>query len=794
MEHQVKVKTIFEVETLRKEFYTGGLVQITQDGKTLLCQCSNHIAIVDVEQALITQTIPPNLTYFNPCNDENIIEDQVLSFTLSSDEELLATGHKSGLIKLWNWKSSELITAWKSGHKGPICILAFNRNNFYLTSGSTDSILRVWNIENHSCDFKLGGLTGVTSILMYRTIEGEEYLFASGDEAVIRVWHLQKNKEHHLIYKLTGHFSKITKILFTSDNVNLLSCSRDKAVILWDLPSRKQIKIIPVYESLEAAVLLPNCINLPGYEKPLVGLIAAFGGENGKIRIWNVTASKELYVSEANSKSSIPINHLIYDECSQSLIEVSANHNVCFYKLDCSFSCRKQMIGYLDEILDIVFFGENENFLAVATNSCDIHIYDENMNCFLAKGHTDLVVSLATSCISPNLLASGSKDNSIRVWMMKDNVLNCVAVGARHTASVGAVSLSSTSLNSFMVSASEDCTLKLWPLPVLKYKKCETLIIGWTEVAHEKPINSICLSPNSELIGTGSQDKTAKIWSTTNLSLLGILRGHRRAVWCVKFSPVDQVLLTSSADATLRLWSLTDFSCLKTLEGQDCSILNCSFINNGSQIVSSGTDGLIKIWLIKSGECVSTLDKHAARIWALAVSSDESTIVSGGADSRIIFWKDKTVETHLEELKANQEKVEQEQHLANLLKAEKLLPALQYAIKLNRPLQVLKIIENVVQENMDGLKNVVDQLNVDEKESLLGYVTEWNTNSKHSYIAQLILSFLINEVMANKLKISNNQLEALIAYTNRHYDRMVSHMEDIQLVFYTVKMMEPYNV
>lgn len=67
------------------------------------------------------------------------------------------------------------------------------------------------------------------------------------------------------------------------------------------------------------------------------------------------------------------------------------------------------MIGYLDEILDIVFFGENENFLAVATNSCDIHIYDKNMNCFLAKGHSDLVVSLATSCISPNLLASGSK-------------------------------------------------------------------------------------------------------------------------------------------------------------------------------------------------------------------------------------------------------------------------------------------------------------------------------------------------------------------------------------------------
>lgn len=67
------------------------------------------------------------------------------------------------------------------------------------------------------------------------------------------------------------------------------------------------------------------------------------------------------------------------------------------------------------------------------------------------------------------MILNSIQDNSVRVWMMKDNVLKCVAVGARHTASVGAVSLSSSSLKSFMVSASEDCTLKLWPLPALKY-------------------------------------------------------------------------------------------------------------------------------------------------------------------------------------------------------------------------------------------------------------------------------------------------------------------------------------
>lgn len=68
-------------------------------------------------------------------------------------------------------------------------------------------------------------------------------------------------------------------IICFSDDTS--SCSRDKAVILWDLSTKKQVKTIPMYESLETAALLPSCIDLPGHEKPVVGLLVAFGGENG---------------------------------------------------------------------------------------------------------------------------------------------------------------------------------------------------------------------------------------------------------------------------------------------------------------------------------------------------------------------------------------------------------------------------------------------------------------------------------------------------------------------------------
>lgn len=73
----------------------------------------------------------------------------------------------------------------------------------------------------------------------------------------------------------------------------------------------------------------------------------------------------------------------------------------------------------------------------------------------------------------------------------------------------------------------------------------------------------MAVSPNDKLLASGSQDRTAKLWSLTDMSQLGVFRGHRRGIWCVQFSPVDQVLASASADGAIKLWGLHDFSCLK---------------------------------------------------------------------------------------------------------------------------------------------------------------------------------------------------------------------------------------
>lgn len=75
------------------------------------------------------------------------------------------------------------------------------------------------------------------------------------------------------------------------------------------------------------------------------------------------------------------------------------------------------------------------------------------------------------------------------------------------------------------------------------------------------------------------------------------------------------------------------------------------------------------------------------------VSRDESLVISGGSDSNLVLWRDVTEKRREGAEEARQKLVLQEQELANLVKSSQLLSALKLALTLDRPLQVLHIIQ-----------------------------------------------------------------------------------------------------
>ncbi|XP_058815943.1 transducin beta-like protein 3 [Topomyia yanbarensis] len=792
MSTKIKLKEVYEVQNQYKAFYTGGSVQWSSDGREILCQNSGTISLVSAED---DSTEPVT---FGEANDEDII----YTFALSKDGKSIITAHRSGLLKLWNKESKQVNKMWRGIHLGPIMKLVFSDIDDLIASGGTDTTVRVWDPVEQVCKGTLRGCQGVINLLVFHPDANLKTLLAAGDDVKINAWNYETRE---LLKTFSGHFSKVTAVSFSNDKKFIVSSGRDKILILWNYETQEAIKTIPVYESIESVVVLPAGINLHGQKLKAEKVYAACAGEEGLIKVWEMTETKIIFkqsnslVTKATEEGGLAVTDMLFNKQTIQLALVTADHNIIIHDIK-TLECVKQLSGFSDEILDLILFGKKDRFLGMATNSNDFKVYDtSSMNCQLVKGHADIVLSLSAN---DKHILSSSKDNSIRLWSydVEKFLVQCIAIGLKHTNAVGSVALSKIS-GKFCASVSQDKCLKVWKIPkefnqTLDEREFTRLNCSLTELAHDKDINCVCISPNDQLIATGSQDKSAKLWDVKNLTLVGVFRGHRRGIWAVRFSPVDQILLTNAADCCIKLWSLTDMTCLKTLEGHESSVLKVEFLSNGMQLISAGADGLLKLWSIKSSECIQTMDKHENRIWAICVSEDESVIYSGGTDSQLIKWKDVTKEKIEREQTKRNEMLLQEQELSNLVNDKKLLKALRLSLNLDRPLMTLKIITAVIKSQEQGLADTVHRLRDDHKETLLKHAIEWNTNSKNCRPAQLILNILLQEMLAGNFHVSelNKHLEAALPYTERHFKRMTEYAKDLKFIEYTLQCMQPHAV
>jgi len=115
--------------------------------------------------------------------------------------------------------------------------VCFSPDNRYALSGSCDSTIKLWDIQNGNLLKSFTGHTGfVTSVCF--SPDGQSVLSGSFD-STLRLWDVQSGKE---IKSITRHAGKIVAVSLSPDSHYAMSSSYDGTFKLWDVQSGKEIR------------------------------------------------------------------------------------------------------------------------------------------------------------------------------------------------------------------------------------------------------------------------------------------------------------------------------------------------------------------------------------------------------------------------------------------------------------------------------------------------------------------------------------------------------------------------
>ncbi|KAK9120554.1 hypothetical protein Syun_018171 [Stephania yunnanensis] len=756
-----------------QQFYTGGPFAVSSDGLLIFCACNEQIKIVDASNASIKSTIEGD-------------SENVTALALSPDDKFLFSASHSRQIRVFELSSLRCVRSWK-GHEGPVMGMACDASGGLLATAGADGKVLVWDVDGGYCTHHFKGHKGVVTCIAFHPDQDHLLLFSGSDDATVRVWDLV-GKRCVAVLGNQKHVSAVTSLAISENGWTLLSSGRDKAL----------------YEALEAVCVVRSgtCFatslglneQRKGKKKsssPPIHFVTV--GERGVLRFWNSEGAVCLFeqqTSDATIASDADDSRrgftaAVFLPSDQGLLCVTADQQFLFYtptqSSDGEFclNLSKRLIGYNEEIVDMRFLGEDEQFLAVATNLEQVRVYDlASMSCsYVLAGHTDIVLCLDT-CVSndgKSLLVTGSKDNSVRVWEQTRKC--CIGVGTSHMGAVGAVAFSKKKKN-FFVSGSSDRTLKVWSLDGLSEDAGATMNLKVKAVvaAHDKDINSVAVAPNDNLVCSGSQDRTACVWMLPDLVSKVVLKGHKRGIWAVEFSPVDQCVMTASGDKTIKIWAISDGSCLMTFEGHNSSVLRASFLTRGTQIISSGADGVVKLWTVRTNECIS-YDQHEDKVWALAVGKKTEMLATGGGDAVVNLWYDSTAADEEEAFRREEEGVLKGQELENAVKDADYTKAIQIAFQLGRPHKLFELFSELCRKKREeyDIEKSLRALGNEKLRLLFEYAREWNTKPKLCHVAQIVLFRVFNiltprEIM--EMEGIGELIEGLIPYSQRHFSRI----------------------
>jgi platelet-activating factor acetylhydrolase IB subunit alpha len=146
---------------------------------------------------------------------------------------------------------------------------------------------------------------------------------------------------------------------------------------------------------------------------------------------------------------------------------------------------------------------------------------------------------------------------------------------------------------SLLASGSDDNTIKLWDFDSKLYER--------TLTGHTGAVTGLAFDTLGRYLCSCSVDTSAKIWDMKTFACTATLRGHDHSLSAiVVVPPAGDFVMTCSRDSMIKTWEVSTGYCTKTYAGHSEWVRSIDVTNNGEFLASGGVDQLINVWRANS--------------------------------------------------------------------------------------------------------------------------------------------------------------------------------------------------
>ncbi|KAK3807796.1 MAG: WD40-repeat-containing domain protein [Benniella sp.] len=324
--------------------------------------------------------------------------DEALEIKYSPQSDQIATRNSDDTIRLWNTGSGSCLRISK-GHDGAITSIVFSPHGDLLVSASTDSTLKSWDTETGK---NLATFTGHSEGVNVVAFSHQNGQVASGSkDHTVRLWNTETGDCTHT---LAGHTDSVVSIAYSPQGHQLASASEDKTVRLWKTENSDcQHTLTGHTDKVVCVVYSP--------EREQV----ASASLDFTVKLWDATTG----------------------DCSRTFSGVNSDNPRIVYSPQ----------------------GHQVHFTIQDSAEARLWNVDTGECSAVLTGHSYEVVSAAYSP-KGHLIATGSRDNSMRVWDVTSG--QCRAVVSDFNSSVRKIVWYASSEVDYLVTACHAGSVRLW--------------------------------------------------------------------------------------------------------------------------------------------------------------------------------------------------------------------------------------------------------------------------------------------------------------------------------------------